>query len=185
MLAGLRWGESVALERNDIEWDRNTIHVQRTWSEKSGCITPLKDSEARRVPMVPQLRLALQLHLERLGKSGYTGALVLPNTAGRMIASSGRFYSLFWKPLLALAGVAYRNYHCTRHRFATWALESGEEPLKVKNYLGHASLDLTLRVYYHALVGGTRGELGGMMSMMRSAATMAPAIPAQAGVDDD
>ena len=42
MLAGLRWGESVALQADDIEWDRGTIYVKRTWSEKAKVVNALR-----------------------------------------------------------------------------------------------------------------------------------------------
>ena len=38
LLTGLRWGESAALYRGDIDWRRGRIHVQRTWSDKAGRI---------------------------------------------------------------------------------------------------------------------------------------------------
>src|SRR5262249_14183682 len=38
LLAGLRWGESAALYRTDIDWKRGRIHVVRTWSDKAGRI---------------------------------------------------------------------------------------------------------------------------------------------------
>jgi integrase len=58
MLAGLRWGESVALQADDIKWDEGVIKVQRTWSEKSKVINPVKDSDNRRVPLRQQARAA-------------------------------------------------------------------------------------------------------------------------------
>jgi integrase len=40
MLGGLRWGESVALQADDIRWDEGVICVERTWSEKSKVVNP-------------------------------------------------------------------------------------------------------------------------------------------------
>jgi integrase len=44
LLAGLRWGETAALYRGDIDWKRSRIHVQRTWSDKAGRIEAPKDA---------------------------------------------------------------------------------------------------------------------------------------------
>ena len=41
------------------------------------------------------------------------------------------------------------SYHCTRHTFASWALESGKSIVWVQHALGHASPDTTLRTYSH------------------------------------
>jgi integrase len=43
VLAGLRWGESAALYRSDIDWKRGRIHVQRTWSRKGRRVEGCKD----------------------------------------------------------------------------------------------------------------------------------------------
>jgi len=182
MLAGLRWGESVALERGDIEWSRGTVFVQRTWSEKAKAVGPLKDADKRRVPLTRELRRALQQHIDLLDAEGYKGTtvpcvdergrkterhavLLFPNNAHKLEASSGAFYDHFWTPLQRELKQEPKKYHSTRHTFATWALESGEEPLRVMGYLGHASLQQTLGTYYHARIGN-RGELGGLERML-------------------
>jgi integrase len=137
MLAGLRWGESVALELDDIEWDRGTIYVQRTWSEKGKVIGPLKDCDKRRVPLHKELRRALRAHLALLDAADYkaTGItcvddhgrrstrrarLMFPNTVGKLEGSSGAFYEHFWTKMQREAGMAQpKKYHSTRHTFAT------------------------------------------------------------------
>ena len=55
-LAGLRWGEAAALEREDIEFKAGVIHVQRTISDKTGKVKVCKDGEDRFVPLSPQAR---------------------------------------------------------------------------------------------------------------------------------
>jgi len=41
--------------------------------------------------------------------------------------------------------------HCTRHSWATWALQAGKNVRWVADVLGHADPALTLRVYAHAM----------------------------------
>jgi len=146
-----------ALEIGDIEWERGTVYVQRAWSEKAKAVGPLKDSDKRRVPLTKELRRALQKHIALINAEGYKGTtipcvddrgrkserhaeLMFPNRAHRLEASSGAFYDHFWTPLQRELKQEPKKYHATRHTFATWALESGEEPLRVMAYLGHASL---------------------------------------------
>ena len=38
LLAGLRWGESTALQAGDIDWKRGRLHVQRSVSDKTNRI---------------------------------------------------------------------------------------------------------------------------------------------------
>jgi integrase len=70
LVAGLRWGESAALYRTDIDWRRGRIHVQRTWSTKAGRIEAPKDSEGRHVKASPALLAGLRAHVEAMKLEG-------------------------------------------------------------------------------------------------------------------
>ena len=156
LLTGLRWGESAALYRTDIDWRRGRIHVQRTWSDKAGQIEAPKDSEGRYVKASPALLEALRGHLEAMALEGQVNdwtpeqrQLVFPNKAGRVMQYS-TFIEDVWQPLLAKAGLPYRKYHSTRHTFATWLLEAGTDLRWVQMQLGHATIAQTADTYGHA-----------------------------------
>src|SRR5437870_1587438 len=107
LLGGLRWGESAALHKTDIDWTRGRIHVQRTWSEKGGRIEPCKDGEDRWVKASPALLAALRDHLVAMELEGQVKdwtpqqrALVFPTAAGRIVRYS-RFLEGVWQPLLS------------------------------------------------------------------------------------
>jgi len=128
LLAGLRWGESAALYRTDIDWKRGRMHVQRTWSDKAGQIEAPKDSEGRYVKASPALLETLRAHLEAISLEGQVNnwmpeqrQLVFPNKAGRVMQYS-TFIEDVWQPLVAKAGLLYRKYHSTRHtsRRGSW-----------------------------------------------------------------
>jgi len=70
LLAGLRWGESAALYRTDIDSTRGRLHVQRTFSEKANSIQPCKDGDDRWVKASPALLAALRGHLAADGPRG-------------------------------------------------------------------------------------------------------------------
>jgi integrase len=182
MLGGLRWGESVALQADDIKWDEGVICVQRTWSEKAKVTNPVKDSDNRRVPLTQTLRQALQRHQMLLDGEGYKGSevtfvdrrgrretravrLMFPNQGHRIAGSSGAFYEHFWTKMQREMGLQPIKYHATRHTFASWALRTGEPDHKVQKYLGHATIQQTLGTYNHFLIGN-RGELGGVERML-------------------
>src|SRR4030095_4297028 len=63
LMAGLRWGESAALYRTDVDYRRGRIHVQRTVSGRSAIEAP-KDHEGRHVKASPALLRALKAHAE-------------------------------------------------------------------------------------------------------------------------
>lgn len=155
MLAGLRWGESAALYKTDIDWKRGRIHVQRTWSEQASAVLPCKDSESRYVKASPALLAALKAQVETVELEGQVKQwdddarrLVFPTSGGHIIRH-GHFIESVWQPLLSKAGLPYRKYHATRHTYATWLLEDGVDMRWVQQQLGHASIAQTADTYGH------------------------------------
>src|SRR2546426_5457141 len=67
---GLRWGEITGLLRSDIDWPRQRVHVQRTWSEDGGRIEPCKDGEDRWVKLTSATMAALRAHCESMDLEG-------------------------------------------------------------------------------------------------------------------
>jgi integrase len=155
VLAGLRWGESAALRKTDIDWQRSRIHVQRTVSDRGRRIERCKDHDDRWVKASPALLAALRAQVEAVDLEGQVNAWtpeqrewVFPNKTGAPIHYSS-FLVNIWQPLLAKAGLTYRSYHATRHTFATWLLSDGADMLWVSQQLGHATISQTVDVYGH------------------------------------
>jgi integrase len=154
LLGGLRWGESAALFKTDIDWARGRLHVQRTVSG-DGTLAPCKDHDSRHVKASTVLLHALHEHIEQVTLEAQMHdwnteqrRLVFPNGVGRLVDYPA-FLVYVWKPLLAKAGLTYRKYHSTRHTFATWLLSDGADIRWVSKQLGHASISLTVDVYGH------------------------------------
>ena len=155
LLTGLRWGESAAFSKTDIDWRRGRLHVQRTFSEKGNSIQPCKDGEDRWVKASPALLAAIREHLDAVDLEGQVKGwspeqrqLVFPTPSGRIIRH-GHFLESVWQPLLAKAGLPYRKYHSTRHTYATWLLEDGADLRWVQDQMGHASIEQTAGTYGH------------------------------------
>ena len=152
---GLRWGETTALSRSDIDWGRERVHVRRTWSEDGGRIESCKDGEDRWVKLPPAAIAALRAHCEAMDlEASLKGwdpdhrQLAFPNSVGR-ITRYGTFLELVWQRLLQAAKLPYRKPHAMRHSYATWMLEEGADLRYVKDQMGHASIDETEGTYGH------------------------------------
>jgi integrase len=157
LLAGLRWGESGALVRSDIDWSRGRVHVQRTISGR-GTVAPPKNGRDRWVKASSALLKALRSHLEAIDLDGSLEdwspeqrQLVFPTSGGNTVRYP-YFQERVWKPLLTRAKLPYRKYHATRHSYATWLLDAGADIRWVQRQLGHASILQTVDTYGHIQV---------------------------------
>ncbi|HEV8693368.1 MAG TPA: site-specific integrase, partial [Lysobacter sp.] len=155
LLAGLRWGESAALFKSDIDWKRGRVHVARTVSKGSSRLEGPKDHDGRWVKASPALLKALREHIEAMDLDGQVEKwtpevrqLVFPTAAGK-VAHYGSFLENVWQPLLKKAGLPYRKYHSTRHSYATWLLSDGADIRWVQKQLGHSTITLTADTYGH------------------------------------
>ena len=165
---GLRYGEAAALEKTDLLWGKAAIHVQRAWNETTGRVEDLKNHVQRYVPMDDELAEILRAHLETIELEASLHdwapaqrALLLPGRHGTVVRESA-FLQHVWRPLLRDAGVKYRKPHALRHTFATWALEGDpargvppENILRVRDWLGHASVEETERYAHVNSLGAT------------------------------
>jgi integrase len=155
LLGGLRWGESAALYKSDIDWRRGRLHVQRTVSKGSSRLESPKDRDGRWVKASPALLNALRAHIEAMDLDGQVKSwspevrqLVFPTAAGK-VARYSTFHESIWRPLLKKAGLPYRKYHSTRHTYATWLLSDGADIRWVQKQLGHSTIAITADVYGH------------------------------------
>jgi integrase len=69
-LAGLRRGELRALRDDDVDLERNVIHVRRGWDDVEGAIEPKSKKGARKAPIPAELRRYLLAHRARTGRRG-------------------------------------------------------------------------------------------------------------------
>ncbi len=155
---GMRRGEILGLEWEAVGPRR--IAVERAWV-RSQSKTP-KSGKARDIPISG----ALGAHLDELRAEVrkrdawrdlgpvFTGPNGLRWDESKFAKAWGRLM----KHAVA-AKVRPLHFHCARHTFASWALESGQSIKRVQEWLGHSSAELTLRTYAHLMPSG-EDEMG-------------------------
>lgn len=155
VLAGLRTGEVRALRWEHVDLERRQIVVREAVGI-SGHVGPVKDSEARVLPIDPDLLAVLRAR--RLATGG-RGLIVPPAHPGRRSgpqrapARSIRSQTLnealarALEPL-GLAGKGLDWYRATRHSYASLYVLGGGSLHQLSVLLGHASAQVTLR-YAH------------------------------------
>ncbi len=145
--AGLRRGELLGLQWNDINFTDGTLSVRRnvspTRANPNGELTTeLKTPAARRIVPLPwsvvdDLRAA---------KSVSRSVFVIPNHKGSFFSISSFSYN--WNKLVSELPFEV-NPHLMRHTRITRWFEQGLDLKEVQYLAGHASLDMTLGTYTH------------------------------------
>jgi integrase len=151
--SGLRPGEEIGLQWDDVDWHRKTIGVRRAVSRFGEGPTKTVGS-MRDIDMLPPVERAL---LCQRNTSQLTSPWIFPNRDGGPLDMTN-LRERVWKPALRRAGLRYRTMYQTRHTFATVMLAAGEDIGWVAKQLGHASLEMVIRRYHRFIPNLTRRD---------------------------
>jgi integrase len=156
---GLRLGEAIALQWDDIDFHGRFIEVKHTWGY--GRLTVPKSGKGRRVDMSTQLTETLRaLLLERKKETLRNGRGEVPPWVFMSEWGNPRdaatFRSRVWSKILKRAGLHHIRIHDLRHTFASLLIQNGESLAYVKEQLGHHSIQITVDTYGYLVPGGNR-----------------------------
>lgn len=155
---GIRRGECMGLQWNDIDERSSTIHIERNVVCKphGGAMitTPKTDKSIRTIPIMPSMLCLLQEYREYM-KSAYPSK-VLQNAF--LFPSRGDIYSprdpnsvtRRVKRFMKQNGFPDLSPHDLRHSCATPLLSQGADIKSVQEILGHADASTTLNFYVKA-----------------------------------
>lgn len=166
---GMRQGELLGLRWDDIDFEKGTVAVQRSLAQLRGqfVLKEPKSKRSRRSVALPRFALdALRDHRAAMLKEGNIAAPVFCTRTGQFIGKSNLIGQVF-KPAVRRANAAAASkaeaagvtpevlpdirFHDLRHTHATTLLSKGHSLKAVSQRLGHANVELTLRVYAHVL----------------------------------
>jgi integrase len=159
---GLREGELLGLQWDDVDLEARTLAVRRTLSEtKIGHLFEApKNGKGRNIKLTLGATNALKRHRKvqlekRMQRAGLweDHGLVFPNQIGKTM-NAKNLTSRHFKPILKRAGLPHSvRLHDLRHTCATVLLKKGQHPKFVQELLGHANISITLDTYSHVLPG--------------------------------
>lgn len=141
---GMRTGELLGLRWEDVDFDKNKIHVRRSIShgiEKE----PKTKGSIRSIDLVPRSREAL-LNIHAKHKLSENRVFINPKTMSSYKNAEG-IRKYIWKPALDKASVHYRCPYQTRHTFASMMLSDGKNPMWVASQMGHSDWGMIRKVY--------------------------------------
>ncbi len=152
LYTGLRVGELLALEWEDIDMRKGEIRVNKTChygrneNGMFGRITdvPKTPSSIRTIPVPKQILP----YLREIKKKSRSTHIVSNGENLISIRSYQRSFALLLKRL----DISHRGFHALRHTFATRALECGMDVKTLSEILGHKSPTVTLNRYAHSLM---------------------------------
>lgn len=159
LAVGLRIGEAMALQWDDVDWDTKTVRIRRALQRSGGKTTFVlpKSERSRRVVTLPDFAIdALRRHRATQGKERLlAGAgwedlgLVFSTPIGTPLDYSNLRRE--FRRLLTMAALPPMRIHDLRHTCATLLLAQGVNPRVVMETLGHSQIGLTLGTYSHVL----------------------------------
>jgi integrase len=160
---GMRRGELLGLQWQDVDLDTATVRVERSLEEtRAGLrLKPPKTKRGRRSIRLPsdavvvlrshkleQMQLRLQIGLGKIGAETF----VFSTIDGKPLSPDN--LSRDWRRVCASKGLPRVSFHSLRHTHASMLIASGVDILAVSRRLGHSRASTTLDVYGHAAKGG-------------------------------
>jgi integrase len=152
--AGLRIGEMLALQPEDLDFERRQVWVRRTWGSRTTrlsnrCINVPKSNTWRWVDMSPQLIEVLQGYLAQRRPQG---TWLFPGN-GTTLPLHPNSFRFVWLKLLPEAGLAHCPPHSLRHTYVSLLVARGESMKYIQEQLGHTSIKVTMDIYAHLMPG--------------------------------
>lgn len=129
---GMRRGEVFQLRWADVDLDRRQIKVRGVTA---------KSRRTRYIPMTSEAHGALSRWRRQQDEAA---ELVFPSEAGRPFSNVKKA----WQALLTDAKISSFRWHDMRHHFASRLVSKGVDLNTVRELLGHADIEMTLR-YAH------------------------------------
>lgn len=141
---GLRPGELQALEWEHIDWERRVARIVQ--NQGAGVIKGPKTAAGKREMDLNDE--AMQALRDQLPISGARGKRVWLNTVTLLPwTTDAQVRKTAWLPLMARAGITYRNPYQIRHTYASTLLTAGANPWYVAQQLGHEDVEMVFRTY--------------------------------------
>lgn len=138
---GMRTGEILALEWEDIDFEQNIIFVNKT--RTMGLTkSPKTKNSTRKIDIISQCEFYLK---EQRKITGMKDKLFYRNENECFFGSSS--LKSIWEKVLVDCNLKYRNIYQTRHSFASNMLSNKEDIFWVSQMLGHKSINITSEKY--------------------------------------
>jgi len=149
---GLRCGECQGLQFKDIDFDKNTISINKTLTcklkgEKWTISTPKTKNSIRVLPLTKKLIDGLKTMSDNAKKyCDYSNEWFI---FGNVVPFRENTIQLRKNKYCDIAGLKRIRIHDFRHSCASLLINNGSSIMLVSKYLGHSNISITLNTYTH------------------------------------
>ena len=149
---GLRVSEALALNWSDIDYDNNSIHVDKT-VDSAGNVqdSPKSESGIRDISVSDRTMLMLKQWQNRqrvlYRKRKIATRIVFASAIGGYLSRGHVTYDL--NNHYKNAGINLTGFHAFRHTHASILLNAGADYKEIQHRLGHAKIGMTIDTYSH------------------------------------
>ena len=140
---GCRIGELLALTKQDINFEKNQISINKTYYRANGqdIITEPKTKQSIRTVEIPEfLKQEIKCFIDR-----HYG---MPDNE-RLFPIVQEAVQHKMKRHIEKSGVKYIRVHDTRHSHVAYLINKGVDPILIKERVGHKDIRITLNTYGH------------------------------------
>jgi integrase len=146
-MTGIRAGEMLGLQWQDIDFDKGLLNIRR--SAWYGRVQTTKNKNSEAIIPLPGILAATLRTFREQWKSNPDGFLFV--TRNRRPPSSNKVVEFGLWPVLDLLAIPRCGLHAFRHTHTSLLLDTGATPKVVQEQLRHADPRVTLGVYAHVL----------------------------------
>ncbi len=151
--AGLRWGETAALNLKSLDLLRRRITITHSLSEVNGRVSvgpPKTPSSYRSVTVPKVLAEELEGHLARA--QTFQDGLIFTAANGQPLRPRN-WRRRIWIPAVEASVGPPVRYHDLRHSHVAMLIQQDQHPKLIQERLGHSSIRTTLDIYGHLFRG--------------------------------
>ncbi len=162
-MTGIRAGELLGLQVNDLDFERRLIFIQRSvWC---GRIQTLKSKASQgALPMPEPLALMLKSHLRTWPPNPMR--LLFVNRLGRPFNANKLVQKRLW-PILDALKIPRCGLHAFRHTHSSLLVEGGAPVSVAQAQLRHADPRITLGIYSHVVGDSQRNAVEKLAAILR------------------
>jgi integrase len=155
---GLRLGELLGLQWQDVDFETGVLHVRRQWTLTGDLTEPKTKKGVRRVPLGGDMVAFLRLH-KLASKFSQDENFVFASKAGTPLSPRNVQVRGFEAARNKAELPESLTFHKLRHAFASLAAHRGVPMSVLSEVMGHAHVGITQNIYMH-LYGRDQAEKG-------------------------